>query len=58
MSQDSKDQSRIEAETIAVSLSKGSTFLYFGKFLFYIIGFINVLGACISIHVAVVTEKR
>ena len=41
MSQDSKDQSRIEAETIAVSLSKGSTFLYFGKFLFYIIGFIG-----------------
>jgi O-antigen/teichoic acid export membrane protein len=41
MTQDSKDQSRVEAEAIAISLSKGSTFLYFGRFLFYIIGFIG-----------------
>jgi O-antigen/teichoic acid export membrane protein len=41
MSQDSKDQSKVEAEAIAISLSKGSTFLYFGRFLFYIIGFIG-----------------
>ncbi len=41
MSQEPSDESRIEREVIATSLSKGSTFLYFGRILFYIIGFIG-----------------
>ena len=41
MSQDPSDESRIEREVIATSLSKGSTFLYFGRLLFYVIGFIG-----------------
>jgi len=41
MSQEPSDESRIEREVIATSLSKGSTFLYFGRLLFYVIGFIG-----------------
>ncbi len=41
MSQEGKDPIKSEAEIVATSLSKGSTFLFFGRFLFYLIGFIG-----------------